>query len=97
MDAVTPEHDPALDAAYPQAWPSWVRVTTRDGRTLAQHVPEPLGDPGQFLPPAALRAKMRALAARALGEDAAARLLATLEAADPDAPLLPLLRDAGTR
>src|SRR5262249_28472282 len=36
MDRVVPVRDTALDAEYPQVWPAWVRIATRDGRRLEE-------------------------------------------------------------
>ena len=63
MDRVTCEPDPALDADYPERWPAWARVATRDGRTLEARVPDPKGDPANPLDAAERRAKFEALCA----------------------------------
>lgn len=98
MDLVEPQRDAALDARYPDVWPVWVRITTRDGRRHEERVDHPLGDPENFPPPDALRAKFRRLASRALDAPALARLEAAVEAfavAPRAADLLALAQAAG--
>lgn len=75
MDRVTAVRDPALDAAYPSVWPSWVRIRTRSGRVIEEHVRHPKGDPERFLTAPELEAKLRALAGTRLGSERIARLL----------------------
>ena len=41
--------DPALDAKFPQLWPAWAEVRTRDGSTLRSEVQYPKGDPENAL------------------------------------------------
>jgi 2-methylcitrate dehydratase PrpD len=74
MDRVEPRHDAALDAAYPQVWPAWVKVVTSTGASLDAHVRYPLGDPENFPTGPALLDKFRTLAARALPPDAVERV-----------------------
>ena len=93
MDRVTAVRDPALDADYPRVWPSWVRITLQDGRTIGEHVVHPLGDPEHFPDAAALGAKFRALARRAL-PDAEVERLAAAVAALPGAAGVSALLDA---
>jgi 2-methylcitrate dehydratase PrpD len=93
MDRVTAVRDAALDADYPRVWPSWVRITLRDGREVEEHVIHPLGDPERFPDAAALGAKFRALARRAL-PDAQVERLAAAVAALPGAPGVADLLDA---
>jgi 2-methylcitrate dehydratase PrpD len=78
--------DPALDAAFPRTWPTWVRIVLRDGRRLEARVEHPRGDPENFLGPAELEAKFRALAGRVLPPPALGRLAAAVDAfpAAPD-------------
>jgi 2-methylcitrate dehydratase PrpD len=85
MDRVVAVPDPALDARYPRVWPAWVRIGLRDGRRLEEHVTHPLGDPERFPDAAALGAKFRARARRALSEAQIERLAAAV-AALPGAP-----------
>jgi len=80
MDRVAAVRDPALDARYPSVWPAWVRIVVRGGREVAEHVTHPLGDPERFLDPAALGAKFRALARRALPPAQVERLAAAAAA-----------------
>lgn len=74
MDRVEPRHDAALDAAYPQVWPAWVKVVTSAGAVHDAHVRFPLGDPENFPTDPALLAKFRALAARAVATDVVERV-----------------------
>jgi 2-methylcitrate dehydratase PrpD len=83
--------DADLDAAFPRAWPAWVRIVLRDGRRLEVHVAHPLGDPENFPSTTAQRAKFRALAGRALSPAGVERLAAAVDdfaAAPSAAPLL---------
>ena len=43
-DRVTFEPDPALDACYPESWPSVVTVTLTDGTEVSARVDHPAGD-----------------------------------------------------
>jgi 2-methylcitrate dehydratase PrpD len=80
MDRVVAVRDPALDACYPRVWPAWVRIALRDGRRLEEHVTHPLGDPERFPDAAALGAKFRTLARRALPGPQVERLAAAVAA-----------------
>ena len=80
MARVVAVRDPALDARYPRAWPSWVRIHLRHGSPLTARVDHPRGDAENFLTPAELDAKFSTLAGRALAPDGIARLRATIEA-----------------
>jgi 2-methylcitrate dehydratase PrpD len=80
MDRVVATRDPALDARYPRVWPAWVRIALRGGTTLEERVTHPLGDPEHFPDAAALGAKFRALARRALAEGQVERLAAAVSA-----------------
>src|SRR6266851_3941638 len=64
MERVVGVRDPALDAAFPRAWPCWVRIALRGRPPLEAHVEHPRGDPESFLTPAALERKFRTLATR---------------------------------
>jgi len=57
------QRDPEVDALYPQRWIGKLRLTTRDGRTLASRVETPKGDPGNTLTKAELESKALRLAA----------------------------------
>jgi 2-methylcitrate dehydratase PrpD len=93
MDRVSAVRDATLDAAYPRVWPSWVRIALRDGREVTEHVTHPLGDPERFPDAAALGAKFRSLARRALPAEQVDRLAAAA-AALRDAPGVGELLDA---
>jgi 2-methylcitrate dehydratase PrpD len=93
MDRVTGVRDAALDAEYPRVWPSWVRITLRDGREVTEHVTHPLGDPERFPDAPALTSKFRALARRALPAEQVDRLAAAA-AALRGAPGVAALLDA---
>jgi len=58
--------DAALDAAYPRAWPTWVRMALRNGKAVEERIAYPKGDPENFPTDAELRAKFRSLAGRTL-------------------------------
>jgi 2-methylcitrate dehydratase PrpD len=55
--------DPELDAVYPERWPAWVQVDTRDGRTLSVRVEHAWGEPENPVPRPALVDKFVSLAA----------------------------------
>src|SRR5262249_37055586 len=78
MDRVHAVRDATLDADYPRVWPSWVRITLRDGREVEEHVIHPLGDPERFPDSAAQDAKFRGLARRALPDGQIERLAAAV-------------------
>jgi 2-methylcitrate dehydratase PrpD len=61
MDRVSCVHDDALDPRYPAAWPAWVEITTKDGRTLRAEADHPRGDPENPLTDAELATKVQAL------------------------------------
>ncbi|MFN8545427.1 MAG: MmgE/PrpD family protein [Candidatus Binatia bacterium] len=90
MDRVRAVRDPALDACFPRAWPAWMRIRLRDGRTLERHVAQPLGDPENFLDPDALRAKLRRLAGRTLPPPVVERLVIAANGV-PEAPAMDAL------
>src|SRR5439155_19183673 len=64
MQRVTAVRDPKLDALYPRAWASWVRIALRDGRSIEARVEHPRGDPENFPAPAEMDAKFRKVAWR---------------------------------
>jgi len=66
MDRVHPARDATLDARFPHAWPSWVRITLEDGRCVEAAVEHPLGDPENFPSADVLRTKFARLAVRVL-------------------------------
>jgi 2-methylcitrate dehydratase PrpD len=78
MDLVEPQRDAALDARYPDVWPSWVRVTTSSGVHEAR-IDHPRGDPENFPTDGELNAKFRRLAARSLDGPAIDRLDAAID------------------
>jgi 2-methylcitrate dehydratase PrpD len=80
MERVVPVHDRELDAVYPRAWPSWVRVTLRGGAAHEARVEHPRGDPENFPTPAELETKFRTLAARTLDPASLDRVAAALDA-----------------
>ncbi len=61
MDRVDCVGDPALDARYPDSWPSWAEVTTVGGARYRAEVQHPKGDPGNRLTGAELTAKFEDL------------------------------------
>ncbi len=67
--AVAP--DPALDADYPRCWPARVEVALASGQRLAHTVTAAPGEPDDPMPPDAVRAKFRRLAALRLDPAAA--------------------------
>jgi 2-methylcitrate dehydratase PrpD len=74
MDRVDAVRDARLDAAFPRAWPCWLRIARRDGATLETRVEHPRGDPENFPGDDELAAKFRILAGRSLPATAVARL-----------------------
>jgi 2-methylcitrate dehydratase PrpD len=97
MDLVEPQRDAALDARYPDVWPSWVRATTPSGVHEAR-IDHPRGDPENFPTGAELDAKFRRLAARSLDGPAIDRLDAAIDRfprADRVADLLALAQATG--
>jgi 2-methylcitrate dehydratase PrpD len=80
LDRVTGVRDPSLDADFPEAWPSWVRIRLADGRVLETRVRHPRGDPENFPAAEELRAKFRGLAGRALTPAGVERLAAAVDA-----------------
>jgi len=79
MQRVTAVRDPKLDALYPRAWASWVRIALRDGRSIEARVEHPRGDPENFPAPAEMDAKFRKLAGRVLPPGAVERLAAAVD------------------
>lgn len=66
MARVTAVRDGALDAQYPRVWPTWVRITRRDGRRHDAALSHPRGDPESFPTRDELLGKFRRLAGRTL-------------------------------
>ena len=91
MDRVVAVTDAALDARYPRAWPSWVRVVVRGRPPLEARVEHPRGDPENFPTDAELDGKFRGLAARALSPAAIDRLEGALESFPRTTSARPLL------
>jgi 2-methylcitrate dehydratase PrpD len=85
MDRVVAVADPALDARFPRAWPSWVRIVRSDGPAIEARVEHPRGDAENFPTAAELDAKFRALAGRVLSPAAVDRLADAIDAL-PRAP-----------
>ncbi|HYV58228.1 MAG TPA: hypothetical protein VE911_11805, partial [Candidatus Nitrosopolaris sp.] len=79
MQRISAVRDAKLDALYPRAWPSWVRIALRDGRSLESRIEHPRGDPENFPAPAEMEAKFRKLAGRVLTPGAVERLAAALD------------------
>ena len=79
MQRVTAVRDPKLDALYPRAWASWVRIALRDGRSIEARIEHPRGDPENFPAPAEMDAKFRKLAGRVLPPGAVERLAAAID------------------
>jgi 2-methylcitrate dehydratase PrpD len=91
MEHVDPVRDARLDAAFPRAWPCWLRIARREGATLEARVDHPRGDPENFPGDDELAAKFRILAGRSLSAPAVARLeeaVAAFPRATSAAPLL---------
>jgi 2-methylcitrate dehydratase PrpD len=91
MERIVAVRDARLDARFPRAWPSWVRILLRGDATVEASVAHPRGDPENFPTAAELDVKFRALARRALSEPATTRLAAEIDrfaAADSARPLL---------
>src|SRR5436309_662968 len=91
--------DPALDAVFPRAWPSGVRIAPRARPPAEAHIEPPRGDPESLLTPAELERKFRTLASRALPAAALVRLevaLAGFPRARSVAPLLAAAIPSGT-
>ena len=63
--------DHALDptSTFPNGFPGWVCVRLRDGRVFEAREPDGRGGPARPLEPAAIVAKFRSNAGRALGAD----------------------------
>lgn len=77
------DHD--LDALYPRAWPSIVRLRTTSGEVLEERVDHPAGDPEQPLDDDAVAAKFVALTASQLGAVASTLATEVLERPLPSA------------
>src|SRR5436190_25840 len=97
MERVVGVRDPALDAAFPRAWPCWVRIALRGRPPLEAHIQHPRGDPESLLTPAELERKFRTLASRALPAAALARLEAALTDFPRARSVAPLLAAAVPR
>ena len=75
-------HDPALDAAFPKAWPHRVSVTMRDGQRYDAMVEQPPGARARPLPPELAREKFLSLAQPVLGEERALALVDAIGSAE---------------
>ena len=71
--------DPKLDAAFPQQWPAWVQVRTRDGRTLRSEATYPKGDPENALSSVELEQKFRDLTSVAISKERQDLIVATVQ------------------
>jgi 2-methylcitrate dehydratase PrpD len=91
MDTVFAVPDATLDARYPAAWPSWVRIALRDGRRLEARIEHPRGDPENFPTADELEAKFRALAGRVLRPPGIVRLAEAIDGFADAASVAPLL------
>ncbi|HVR33087.1 MAG TPA: MmgE/PrpD family protein [Acidimicrobiia bacterium] len=97
-ERVTLVEDPDLTAGYPEAFPTRVRVRTREGRELVSEVSYPRGHAKNPLSEGDLAAKYDSLVAGALSPDDARSLYARIVnlADEPDVlPINELLRKAG--
>ena len=74
-ERVTANHDPALDAAYPDKWGARATVTLVDGTEHTAAFDTCRGDPGNMPTPDELETKVRALAGRSVDADAIDALL----------------------
>ncbi|MBK1784097.1 MmgE/PrpD family protein [Prauserella cavernicola] len=73
--AVAVEVDQAAQDVYPKARPATLTLTLRDGRTLAETVEQPYGEPSNPMSDESLAAKFHALVDPVLGEQAATELV----------------------
>ena len=71
--------DPALDAQFPQQWPAWVEVRTRDGRTLRSEVQYPKGDPENALTWDEMKDKFLNLSAPVISQERQRQIIAVVE------------------
>ena len=71
--------DPALDAQFPQQWPAWAEVRTRDGRTLRSEVQYPKGDPENALTWDEMRDKFMNLSALVISRKRQQEIIAAVE------------------
>lgn len=74
MDAVKVVPNREFEALFPKFQPSRVTITTRDGRTLAQRVDVPKGDPRDPMTEEEIGVKFTALGAEVVGEENCRRL-----------------------
>jgi 2-methylcitrate dehydratase PrpD len=88
-ELVTVEHDPDLDHAYPDAYPSRVKVIMTDGEVLEREVDLPLGAPERPMSDHQLEDKFLGLVEPHLGSRASA--ISELIMSSEDAPLDDLL------
>ncbi|MBI4200077.1 MAG: MmgE/PrpD family protein [Chloroflexi bacterium] len=74
--------DPALDAPFPQRWPAWAEVRTRDGRTLRSAIEYPKGDPENALTWEEMKEKFLGLTAPVVSRRRQQEVIRTIEALD---------------
>ncbi|MFF5986243.1 MmgE/PrpD family protein [Prauserella flavalba] len=80
--AVAVEVDQAAQDVYPKARPATLTLTLRDGRTVAETVEQPYGEPSNPMSDESLAGKFHALVDPILGEAAAAELIDAVWALD---------------
>lgn len=88
-------HDESLDPLYPQQWPATATVYLRDGRRLHARVEDPKGDPANPLTATELAEKFRTLAAPAIDDERAARIVAAVQELADAPSVLPLMELLG--
>jgi 2-methylcitrate dehydratase PrpD len=80
IDSVECVHDPELDRRYPESWPSWVRVRTRQGGHIEQAVENPRGDPANPLEEAELLDKFADAAGGAFDQERRSEIWQAIQA-----------------
>ena len=75
MPKIFPQHDPEVEAHFPQNMAGKLTIRARGGQVFESMVIVPKGEPGNFLTEAELRAKFHGLADAILGETQAAELV----------------------
>ena len=79
MNRVRCVTDPALDASYPQRWPAWAEVRTRDGRTLRSDIEFPKGDPDNALTWDEMKDKFVSLSSSVISARRQSEIIAAVE------------------
>ena len=74
--------DPDLDANFPNRWPAWAEVRTRDGRHLRSEIEYPKGDPENALTWDEMRDKFRNLSSVVISERRQNKVIAAIESLD---------------